>query len=220
MRRVDQPESNLINKHIMLVKQQWKIFSLPCTAVAWTVCICKAGWIFLPFLSYWVQTLSFHFHLQRYSTFWIIIKMTVLWETTLFIFKHPDLSLIFIIFSFAHPEPKCNSSPALWLLQCFRRQNAASNEAQMLPLTQLRGILVKCQGIVTPCMGGSAEGSAWMSNLSGIQWSALGKDVLLLVFATGFSCQRFLCYLTGILSVSAWNQHPLQCWPGTELLCH
>lgn len=26
-------------------------------------------------------------------------------------------------------------------------------------------------------------------------------------------------HLTGVLSVPVWNQHPLQCWAGTELLC-
>lgn len=36
--------------------------------------------------------------------------MTVHWETALFIFKHPDLSLIVIILSFAHPELMFNSA--------------------------------------------------------------------------------------------------------------
>lgn len=88
MRRVDQPESNLINEHIkfILLWSNSETFFLSLVQL-WPgqVSICKAEKILSPLLLYCVQTLYFHFHLQRYSIYWIIIKMTAQWETTLYL---------------------------------------------------------------------------------------------------------------------------------------
>lgn len=125
--------------------------------------------------------------------------------TVLFIFKHPDLSLIVIGFSFAHPELKCNS-PALPCDCC-----SASGD-KMLPQIKHKcfhwhhseELWLNVRGLsVTPCMDSSAVGWAWMSNLRRMQRSVVGKDVFLLVFATGFSVSIFCVFSSHRSSVSA-----------------